>query len=606
VLRYVNPVIVERLGRPADEIVGKHARDVFGEHGFEARHADLVRALAGERVVRRGAAVETDRSGGDTRSHYVPDVDSEGRVHGVLAFVEDVGELVRAERRASESERRYRALLETANEGILAVGADFRITFANRRVAAMLGVKPDELVGLHVSDLGDADGIAIQAKRAEQRRAGVAERFETTLRRKDGSPLTVLVSTSPLFDEAGEFRGAIGMISDLTERRELTEQLRQSQKMEAVGRLAGGIAHDFNNVLSVILSFNALAQLDLPDASPAQEHLREVQRAAERAAELTKQLLAYSRKQLLKPRVLDPDDLVREQGPMLRRLIGEDVELSFVLRAQSRVRADPGQVAQVLMNLAVNARDAMPEGGTLTVATRDVELSAAEAQRLELVAGRYVMISVTDTGHGMDDETAARAFEPFFTTKAQGSGTGLGLSTVFGIVKQSGGGVALDSEPGGGTTLALYFPATPEDAARTPTSAPRTPASSAGERVLVVEDDPQLRALAVNVLRRAGHAVLEAADPVSALEVAADFQGDIHLLLTDIVMPHMNGRQLADRLRDKRPRTRVLYMSGYTEDAIAHRGILEPGVAFLPKPLTPGDLLAAVRRVLDEGRAAAP
>ncbi len=724
VFRYTSPVIAHRLGVSRAEIVGRHARDVFGPAGFEARRVDLERALAGDRVVREGPAISSDRIGVYSRSTYVPDADDEGRVRGVLAFVEDLSEAYLAEQRlrdvAAELERaqeagqvgvwvsngrerdqvtasagvlrilglssfdgrsetlealihpddralneaagrearrtgrfasthrivrpsgevrwvevradvavevdggvrnygtihdvterrlseiahealeaRHGRLFEIANEAVWALDDASRVTFANQRMVRLLGRDESELVGAPVLSFVPPDLQQAHVEHLERGRTGVAERFDTSLLRRDGSSVAVRISASPLFAADGTFEGSIAMVADLTEQRQLEEQLRQAQKMDAVGRLAGGIAHDFNNMLSVILSFNALAQADLPPAHPVAVHLSEVQRAAERAAELTKQLLAFSRKQLLKPRVLDPNALVREQGPMIRRLIGEDIELSFVLRAEGRVRADAGQLAQVLVNLVVNARDAMPEGGTLTIATRDVDVAATPADKLELKPGPYVEVSVSDTGMGMDEETVARAFEPFFTTKGQGRGTGLGLSTVFGILKQSGGAVAIDTDVGGGSTLSCFLPRTTEEVA-TPSPRPRAePRPSETETILVVEDDDRLRALVVNVLGRRGYRVLEAPDPIVAIQVAGDHVGAIHLLLTDIVMPHMNGRALADRITASRPDTRVLFMSGYTEDSIVHRGVLDPGVTFLQKPITPDSLVPAVRRVLD-------
>src|SRR5438552_3078339 len=421
--------------------------------------------------------------------------------------------------------------------------------------------------------------------------------------RPDGSIRWIRGRASAVRDASGKVTRIVGIAEDVTELQRTQDQLFRAQKMEAIGRLAGGVAHDFNNLLTAIIGHAELVLEDVRAGDPLRQDLEEILKAGQRAAILTRQLLAFSRQQVLEPRVLDPNALVADMNKVLRRLIGEDIELLTVLADRvGAIKGDGGQLEQVIMNLAVNARDAMPAGGKLTIETANAELDEAYAHSHEPVRpGPYVMLAMSDTGSGMSEEVKARTFEPFFTTKEPGKGTGLGLATVYGIVKQSSGYIWVYSEVGKGTTFKVYLPRVAEPA-ETLAAAPRAPKPRGGtETVLLVEDDELVRALARRVLARAGYQVLEASNGGGALLAAERHQGPVHLMVTDVVMPGLNGRELAARLKPLRPDMKVLYVSGYTDRAIAHQGVLEPGVAFLEKPFAPDALARKVREVLDGG-----
>ena len=390
-----------------------------------------------------------------------------------------------------------------------------------------------------------------------------------------------------------------GITRDVTERLHLEEQLRNAQQLEAIGRLAGGIAHDFNNILSIIMGHAELLLATGVDER-SRIGLEQVRRAAERAASLTQQLLAFSRKQVLQPKVLDLNDTVADVQKMLSRVIGEDIELIAKLHPSlMAVKADPGQVEQVLMNLAVNARDAMPQGGKLAMDTSNVEVQEDEARDLDLAAGRYAMLKVTDTGNGMDALTLAHIFEPFFTTKPMGKGTGLGLSTVYGIVKQSGGGIQVESEPGRGTTFRIYLPTAEGSSIKQGDRITQVQVAGGSETILIAEDEPDLRELTRIFLESYGYKVLSAGSAEQAIHTAEEFGAPVHLLLTDVIMPGMSGRQLAENILRNNPNTKIVYMTGYTDDMVVQHKVLEPGVQLLQKPFTRTELAAKVRSTLD-------
>jgi two-component system, cell cycle sensor histidine kinase and response regulator CckA len=438
---------------------------------------------------------------------------------------------------------------------------------------------------------------------------GETYHLELELIRPDGSRRWVNALGGVKRDSRGRMVGLHGTVQDITEskrveaeRLRLEEQLLASQKIEAIGRLAGGVAHDFNNLLTVILGHTMFAIEGLAPNDPLRDQLEQVKTAGDRAATLTRQLLAFSRKQLLEPQVLNLNEVVTDLEKMLRRLIGEDIDLVQALAPDlGRIKADPGQIGQVIMNLAVNARDAMPDGGKLTIETANVDIDEEyAAQHVAVTPGPHVLLAVSDNGCGMDIATQKRLFEPFFTTKAPGKGTGLGLSTVYGVTKQSGGNVWVYSELGKGTTFKVYLPRLTDDqkAQRPKTTGARPAVGS--ETILLVEDDEAVRAVSVRILRTAGYQVLPAANGPEALLTAADLQGEIHLLLTDVVMPQMSGSQLAEQLLRLRPGLRVLYTSGYTDEAIVHRGVLEQETKFIGKPFSAADLTRKVRDVLDD------
>ncbi len=519
----------------------------------------------------------------------------------------------RAERRSREalraSREQYRDLVELAPEGIF-IQAEGRFAYANEAMARILGAaRPEDLLGREVIDFVREDYRDLVRERIRQLRE---ERHAVPLvaqvwLRADGSPVDVEVVAAPV-DWEGK-PGAQVFVRDVSARlaaerarRNLEEQLRHAQKMEAVGRVAGGVAHDFNNVLTVINGYAQAALERLPPGDPLRRDLDEVLRAGERAAALTRQLLAFSRKGPAAPALVDLNAVLAGMEKFLRRLIGRDVEIVSRPAADlGLVRADPGRIEQVIMNLALNARDAMPRGGTLVLETARVELGAEAAERhLGLSPGPHAVLSVSDTGIGMDRETLGRIFEPFFTTKPPGQGTGLGLSVVWAIVREAGGGIWVYSEPGKGTTFKIYFPeAKGEAGAEAAPAAAAAPLPRGTETVLVAEDERSIRRLIRELLTTLGYQVLEAADGNEALRIAQEHGGTIQLLLTDSVMPHLSGQDLARRLAAERSGIRVLYMSGYTAPTLVANGHGVAPADFLEKPFTPSALARKVREVLD-------
>jgi PAS domain S-box-containing protein len=517
-------------------------------------------------------------------------------------------------RKVSTAKAKLRLILESSGEGIYGLDMEGHCTFINKAGATQLGFQPDELIGrlmheaIHAQDRDDSSHPVEECALYKPLRSGDTNpRHETVVRIKDGALLPVECAAFPIYENQ-QIVGTVVIFQDITARRNAEqalcnseEKLRQAQKMEAVGRLAGGIAHDFNNLLTVINGYSELLLLDSSFEAKSRDALSQIGAAGMRAAALTQQLLAFSRRQVLRPQVIDLNSVVTELESMLRRLISEHIQVAIALRADpGRVNADRGQLEQVIMNLALNARDAMPEGGRLTIDTSTVSFDEASAALYPSTApGTYVLLAITDTGHGIPPDVQTHIFEPFFTTKSLGEGTGLGLSTVYGIVKQSGGSIFVYSEPERGTTFKVYLPAadapltTAADLRSTPLLAGK------GETILLVEDDATVRTFIEQVLTDQGYTVIEAVDGVDALDRSSRYTQTIDLLLTDLVMPRLQGDNLAPLIREQRPLIKTLHMSGYTEASHIPRELLEPGTLYLQKPFTGNTLLEMVRAALD-------
>ncbi|MBI2678885.1 MAG: PAS domain S-box protein [Candidatus Koribacter versatilis] len=594
---FVSPAVERLLGYKPEELIGRSMLELLAPEERGAGAQVLTERLA-------GAIGSTERRilTRDGQARWVwgsaRPIFERGSVVGLSGVVMDVTDRVLAQQALRESEEKLSRVFQTSPDAItLSTLEDGHYLEVNEAFLRVTGFARDEVIGRSSFEIGLwVDPMARATMLDELNHGGRVRNLETFFRMKSGEQRLFLMSADAI--ELQGRRCLVAFSRDITERRLLEQQFRQAQKMEAVGRLAGGIAHDFNNLLTVISGYMQLLLAE-PGVQGAPE-MREVADAADRAAGLTRQLLAFSRRQVLQPRVLDLADVVRGLEKMMQRLLGEDIELQIVLAPSlSAVRADPGQIEQVVMNLAVNARDAMPQGGKLVIETRDVQVSEAfAAHEPGLAPGDYVMLAVSDTGHGMDKETQAHIFEPFFTTKEMGRGTGLGLSTVYGIVKQTGGYILVGSEPGQGATFRIYLPPVAEPVERTRTPVAPVESLRGNETVMVVEDDGSVRALASRVLRGSGYHVLEAERGVEAEAICRSHDGKIHLLLTDIVLPDGSGADLARRLRAQRPEMRILCMSGHNTRPTRESGPL-PGV-LLDKPFTPGLLSRRVREVLEQ------
>lgn len=533
---------------------------------------------------------------------YQPLMGPDWRVTGVLVCGVDLTEQVLARKAAEEAATDFRLMAETIRQVFWVADAAGAVVYVSPAAEAVWGRPPEEILQNRWLDTVAPEDRARVAElyTPEHLLAGTYE-IEYRIVRPDGSIRWIRDRAYPVAGKRGGMERIVGIAEDVTDRRALEMQLRQSQKMEAIGRLAGGIAHDFNNMLTAIGGHAQLLELELPADSPLQQHIQIIRTAADRSAALTRQLLAFSRKQILQPRVVDLNEVVASIEPMLRPIIGEDIDVHTSLQPDlPAIFADPSQIEQVLMNLIVNARDAMPGGGRLTLSTAVVELTEEyfRSRQVTVRPGRYAMLSVSDTGVGMDQSVQARVFEPFFTTKPAGKGTGLGLSTVFGIVKQTRGFVWVYSEPGRGSTFKVYLPFARHDGRRVENERGPELAMLLDATILVVEDDSSVRALVSSVLERAGCRVLVAAGAESAAAIAADYFDPIDLLITDVVLPSMSGRVVADIVRNAHSETKVLFMSGYTDEAIVHHGVLQPDFEFLEKPFSSDQLLRRVKEVL--------
>ncbi|MBZ5596868.1 MAG: PAS domain S-box protein [Acidobacteriia bacterium] len=515
----------------------------------------------------------------------------------------------RMRRRLVEGEELFRLITENAADMIAVVDAEGHRLYNSPAYQRVLGYSPEELrLTSSLEQIHPDDRVLVQEAAKEALRTGVGRRIEYRMRHKDGSWCALESTASTILNSDRKVEKLVIVNRDITGRRRLEQQFHQAQKMEAVGRLSGGVAHDFNNLLGVIIGYGEILEEGMKKEDPMRDSVDEILRAGRQAAGLTRQLLAFSRQQVLESKVLDLNVVITEVEKMLRRLIGEDVELTTVLSpGLGRVKADQGQIEQIILNMAVNARDAMPHGGKLSLETANVEIDEAFAQSspYPVQAGPYVCLCVTDTGVGMDAATQAQIFEPFFTTKEKGKGTGLGLSMVYGVVKQSGGHINVYSEPGVGTIFRVYLPSVPETVTPEQPRANLSTSLRGTETVLLVEDEDGLRTLTRNLLERSGYTVLVAKDGNEGLLTSQQYKPTIHLLLTDVVMPGMGGPALAQQLIRQRPEIKTVYMSGYTGKTVAGHAVLDPGSFFLMKPFTRDGLASKIREALDSVPAAA-
>lgn len=532
----------------------------------------------------------------------------EGAILYFEGIAEDVTERKRAEYELSESEERYRELVENARDIIYQHDLKGNYTSTNKAGQQLTGYSLEETLALNMVDTVAPEYLEKAREMLRLKLAGeTVTAYELEILTKDGSRIPVEANTRLVYQN-GVPVGVQGIARDITERKRLEralgeseEQLRQSQKLEAIGQLAGGVAHDFNNLLTAINGYSALALRRVGKDHPITPYLEEIKKAGDRAANLTRQLLAFGRKQLLQPLALNLNDIVSDMIKLLKRLIGEDIQLvtkpGVTLK---QIKADPGQLEQVLVNLVVNARDAMPRGGIVTIETANTTLDATYASRhLDAIPGEYVMLAISDTGTGMDQKTQSRIFEPFFTTKAKDKGTGLGLSTVYGIIRQSGGSIWVYSELGTGTTFKVYLPLDDEEPRQAGVTASVEPIKRGSETVLLVEDEDMVRKLASELLAESGYTVLEANGGEAAIHLGKEHKARIDLLITDVVMPKLSGKEVAEQLQAIHPETRVLFMSGYTDEAIVHHGIVDSGIAFIQKPFSERALAQKIRDVLD-------
>ena len=592
------------LGKSVEEIVGKDDAALFsGESAREIIARDRETIESGviqtyeQEILRDGITKTLLSTKGPLR-------DAQGRVAGVVGSSLDITERYRAIEALAESEERFRTIFDGSPIGMAVIGTDGSIVASNSACRQMLNLKEDDLRGVAIFDeLTHPDDRAADAARFQQLIRGEIEydRREKRYILRDGRRVLADLHLYLVRDKRGAARYLIGISVDITERKSLETQLRQAQRMETIGRLAGGVAHDFNNLLMVIKGYCELL-LNRENSGDGLQQLERISKAADQAASLTQQLLAFGRKQVLQPKVFNLNTLVWNAEKMLRRLISEDVEMvTATAKNLGAIKADPGQIDQVILNLVINARDAMPKGGTLTLETANVELDESYAHgHLGAVPGSYVMLAITDNGLGMDDETQAHIFEPFFTTKELGKGTGLGLSMVYGIVKQSGGYIWVHSAPGKGSSFRVYLPRVFENEQELASPFPAAQNLAGKETILLVEDDPLVRGLALEILRSRGYSVLVAERPDAALEICRQHAGKIDLVLTDVIMPGMNGREMADEILAMRPEVGVLFMSGYTDTAVMRNGNGGKLASFLQKPFSPTVLGRKVREMLDQ------
>ena len=597
----------------AENMLGWHKEDLIGRPSHETIHFQRadgtplsfedcpLHSVLSSGTQIRGNDVFSRKDGSVFPIAYISSpIIINGVITGAVRGFQDITEQLEAEATIREREQLYHTTFDNAPVGIAHVDLNGRWKHVNQQLCDILGYSREELLNYTFQSITHADDVEADDRAFRQHLAGEIQRYACEKRyiRKDGSTVWVNLIVTLLRDTEGKPKYFIDVVQDITDRKKLEQNFLQAQKMEALGQLAGGIAHDFNNLLTAIIGYTEML-LERADESMGRG-LREIKKAGDRAAALTRHLLAFSRKQVLQPKVLNINTLIADLSKMLRRLIGEDIEFVLSLGPDiSRISADPGQIEQVLMNLVVNARDAMPRGGKLIIETRNVELYETFAREHSGARpGPHVQVAVSDTGMGIDAETQARIFEPFFTTKGVGKGTGLGLSTVYGIVSQSGGSLSVYSEVGSGSTFSVYLPSVNEKESPIPVTTQK-PVSHGSETVLLVEDEAIVRTLTKQILEMNGYRVIDAANGEEALRLFRQYDGDIDLMITDIVMPLMSGRELADSVAQLCPEMQILFISGYTDEAVLRHGVLSADVPFLEKPFTPDILARKVREVLD-------
>lgn len=588
-------VVISDYSMPQFSAVG--VLNALGEMGLDLPCIIVSGTIGEETAVTMMKAGANDYIMKDNLKRLIPAIERELREAEIRKERRQTAEALR------ESEERYRSLVDNIDIGVTLLDSQYNIVMTNAAQARLFSKSVAELTGRKCYEVfGNAPQVCPQCPGIRAMMHRRPAEVETAWHDGDGKRIDLRIRAFPTFREDGTIAGCIEVVEDITARTRLEEQLRQAAQLEAIGRLAGGVAHDFNNLLTAMLGYSNVLLQQMPKDSPDREKVFQISRAAERASELTRQLLAFSRKQVLAVRVLDLNPVIADFEKILRRLLGADIELMTIFDPSlGQVMADPGQIEQILLNLAVNARDAMPKGGKLAMETSNVVLDNHYARtQPDVKPGRYVMFSVTDTGVGMDPTTCANIFDPFYTTKEKGKGTGLGLSTVYGIVKQHKGHISVYSECGRGTVFKVYLPCVERPVEPAEEDMATNPQRHGSETILVVEDEEIVRDLACELLELVGYSVLPAAHPQEAMRISEDHNGPIHLLLTDVVLPRMDGTRLYRTIAESRPHVKVLYVSGYTQNSIVEHGVLKEGVHFLEKPFTLESLAGKVREVLDE------
>lgn len=595
-----NPFVVTLLGYSREELLGKELWEIGLPSDKEASQAAF-HELQENGFIRYEDLPLMTKFGDRRELEFVSNVYSEGDRQVIQCDIRDITDRKRAEQELRKSEELYRDLIENAHDLIYSIDLEGNYTSINQAVERITGYTREEALAMNICQVVAPEHLTKVRQMIGQTMAGDGfTAYESELVAKDGRRIAIEINTSAILEHDVPV-GVRGIARDITERRQLEDQLRQAQKMEAIGQLVGGIAHDFNNMLTAITGYSDLTLRKMPDSEPLRHNIEEIKKASQKSADLTYQLLAFSRQQVLQPKVLSLNQILADTSKMLQRLIGENVELSVFLDPDAgTVKVDPDQLSQIIVNLAVNARDAMRQGGKLTLETSNVYIDEIYAlQHAGATEGPQVMLAVSDTGAGIDAAIVDHIFEPFFTTKVVGKGTGLGLATVYGIVKQSGGTIRVYSEIGHGTTFKIYFPRVIDATESIEFDNGFPPLPVGTETILLVEDEDLVRALTRQILELCGYNVLEARNGNEALEICETYVGPIELLLTDVVMPLMGGRELAERVAFLAPAMSVLFTSGYTDDAIVHHGVIEASANFIQKPFNTDDLAHKVRGILD-------